>query len=432
MMRVLRSKSMAAHLSVTCIIIISILSHPSHGFTFSRSCRAPLSDAFIPTTVSSSMTQYRHTICGGIGGVGTKLQMQENNNNNNNNNNMAIRKSKIGNSLKRLKLSKVKSSLKSWKYLVFALPLIPVVAPAPPANAVMGIPLNNMAKLKEESRNSGEPRTPEERPARLVEPDASDPKYQGNKEQYEMDMKTYQRRLQALQEQRKKLAEETKRILPTNPTSEDDMQSQALALQMLQQKPSESSASTSTDSSSDSPSVASTAPSSFAPPKVNVAAASKTKQKKVLTIKQRAKEVTITTLRYSTLLGAGLFFAKAQTAVEQKRVQKGIEIFESQKAEYFNITGKADSDEDLADELKNLKGNSTDTDDDDDDDDYDDDYDGDRPPRNPTGQGGGGGNGGEGGSPTGGSPSPPRKEPPVQERKADDEDIERMKRLFNK
>ena len=111
---------------------------------------------------------------------------------------------------------------------------------------------------------------------------------------------------------------------------------------------------------------------------------------------------------------------------EETYVQKGLEILEAQKAEYFNVTAKSD-DSDVEDELKGLKNNSTSTDDDDTDEDKDDDdddsEDDDEPPKpsrrsgkpkRPSGDGGGD----EGGDPGYGKPS--------------DEDLDRLNKMFGK
>eukprot|EP00977_Amphora_coffeiformis_P013805 scaffold3731_cov156-Amphora_coffeaeformis.AAC.3 len=115
---------------------------------------------------------------------------------------------------------------------------------------------------------------------------------------------------------------------------------------------------------------------------------------------------------------------------EEVYVQKGLEILEAQKAEYFNVTGTA-ADSDVQDALKKLKKNETKTDDDDDDDDDDgedddddddDDDEDDKPrgrkggPKRPTGGGDDGGSSGSGdGS---GRPS--------------DEDLSRLNQMFNR
>ena len=115
---------------------------------------------------------------------------------------------------------------------------------------------------------------------------------------------------------------------------------------------------------------------------------------------------------------------------EEAYVQKGLEILEAQKAEYFNITNTS-ADSDVEDALKNLKKNETKTDDDDDDDDDeddddeeddDDDEEDDRPrgrrggPRRPLGDGGGdsGGSSGDGS----GRPS--------------DEDLDKLNQMFKR
>lgn len=107
---------------------------------------------------------------------------------------------------------------------------------------------------------------------------------------------------------------------------------------------------------------------------------------------------------------------------EEAYVQKGLEILEAQKAEYFNVTSTSEN-SDLEDELKDLKNNSTDTDEDDDDSDDEDDDDDEnvgrgRRPKRPRGGGDGdeGGSGGVSGEGEGVS----------------DEDRDRLKNLFDK
>ena len=75
---------------------------------------------------------------------------------------------------------------------------------------------------------------------------------------------------------------------------------------------------------------------------------------------------------------------------EEEYVIKSMAILEAQKAEFFNVTASK-NDEDINDELKDLKKNSTDTknDDDDNDDDDDDDDDDDESPKRPKGGRGG-------------------------------------------
>jgi hypothetical protein len=118
---------------------------------------------------------------------------------------------------------------------------------------------------------------------------------------------------------------------------------------------------------------------------------------------------------------------------EEAYVQKGLEILEAQKAEYFNVTAKA-QDSDLEDALKGIKNNTTDTDDDDDDDDDDSDDDDDadtdedpgkrrKGPKPPRGGGDGGSMGGGSGS---GSSSGDGDEG------VSDEDRDRLKNLFDK
>eukprot|EP00586_Coscinodiscus_wailesii_P022897 CAMPEP_0172499986 /NCGR_PEP_ID=MMETSP1066-20121228/133158_1 /TAXON_ID=671091 /ORGANISM="Coscinodiscus wailesii, Strain CCMP2513" /LENGTH=344 /DNA_ID=CAMNT_0013274005 /DNA_START=255 /DNA_END=1289 /DNA_ORIENTATION=- len=120
----------------------------------------------------------------------------------------------------------------------------------------------------------------------------------------------------------------------------------------------------------------------------------------------------------AAFLSVGIVWARWQNAEERARVTKGIEIFESQKAEFFNVTGRAESDEDIASDLRKMK-NVTSADDDDEDDDDDDTP---LPPkRKPKPSGGGGGgspsSAGDGGGDGG---------------KASAEDIDRLKDLFKK
>jgi hypothetical protein len=120
---------------------------------------------------------------------------------------------------------------------------------------------------------------------------------------------------------------------------------------------------------------------------------------------------------------------------EEAYVQKGLEILEAQKAEYFNITSST-QDSDVSDELKKLKNNETNAEDDDEDDDDDDDDDDDEeeededqpprrrrdPPRKPSG---------DGGSPssTGGG-TDDKRDPGYG--KPSDEDLDRLNKIFGK
>lgn len=142
-------------------------------------------------------------------------------------------------------------------------------------------------------------------------------------------------------------------------------------------------------------------------------------------------------------VGTGLFiptfgtmFAREhfRSRREEAYVQKGLEILEAQKAEYFNVTSTSE-DSDLEDELKGIKNNSTDGDADDEDNDGEDDDDGngdddetgddDRPRRGPHRPTGPSGNP-NGGNDSGGSGFDPGYG------KASDEDRDRLKNLFDK
>lgn len=107
---------------------------------------------------------------------------------------------------------------------------------------------------------------------------------------------------------------------------------------------------------------------------------------------------------------------------EEVYVQKGLQILEAQKAEYFNVT-ETTPDSDIEDELKDLKDDE-DEDDEDDDDDDDDEEDGpdfrsrSKGPKKPSGGDGSGGSSGDGEGPGYGKPS--------------DDDLKRLGDLFNK
>ena len=331
---------------------------------------------------------------------------------------------KTKNQLKSLKPLK---SLKSLKLLAFVIPLLQNPTPA---NAVFGALPRGMPQPIIEKEET------QQMERQLVPPDPENPIYQGRPDLYDIDVRRYERKLKAKQEEeekREKEREESK-IRRSESLTEDDILVQQQALQLLQ-SPQISSTEETDGRSSSTTDPATTGTSS---PKMNVAVAPKLiSQKKVLTAKQRGKQLTAKGIRYAGLISAGIWFAKAQNSAERKRVKQGIEIFESQKAEFFNITGKADSDEKMAGELEKLKGNSTSTDDDDDDDDDDEDDGGVSVKENkPPGKGDGGGN--SGGSPvsgignSSGSTGSPNKPPPVEDKKASDDDIERMKRLFDK
>lgn len=314
--------------------------------------------------------------------------------------------------------------LKSLKLLAFVIPLLqnPI-----PANAVFGaLPRGMPQPIIEKDETQQMERE-------LVPPDPENPFYQGRPDLYDIDLRRYERKLKAKQEEEEKRAKEEEefKMRQSRTLTEEDMIAQQRALQILQ-SPQKSSTEETEGTSSSAVDSATTGKSS---PKMNVAAAPKLiSQKKVLTAKQRGKQLTTKGIRYAGLISAGIWFAKAQNSAERKRVKKGIELFESQRAEFFNVTGKADSDEKMAGELEKLKGNSTSTDDDDDDDDDDNDDNNDIPVKGnkPPGNDKGGGSPDSGIGNGSGSTGSPTKPPPVENKKASDDDIERMKRLFDK
>jgi hypothetical protein len=107
---------------------------------------------------------------------------------------------------------------------------------------------------------------------------------------------------------------------------------------------------------------------------------------------------------------------------EQRYVEKGLEILQAQKAEYFNITTTSD-DSDIQDELKDLKNKDDDDEDDEDDDDEDDDDEDDededdRPRRPKKPRGGGDDDDDDDGDDDSGPPS--------------DEDADRLNKMFGK
>ena len=112
---------------------------------------------------------------------------------------------------------------------------------------------------------------------------------------------------------------------------------------------------------------------------------------------------------------------------EQLYVEKGLEILQAQKAEYFNITTTSD-DSDIQDELKDLKNKKDENDEDNDEDDDDDEDDGedddededDRPSRPKKPRGGGGGDGDDDNDDDEGSGPP------------SDEDVDRLNKMFKK
>jgi len=134
--------------------------------------------------------------------------------------------------------------------------------------------------------------------------------------------------------------------------------------------------------------------------------------------------------------GAQIIREYVRRGREERYVQKGLEILEAQKKEYFNITETA-NDSDVADELKGLKKNATKTGDDDEDEDDDsedddesdeDDDEPERPSRRrrggpPKGDGGGDDGGSSGG---GGADSDPGYGKPS------DEDLDKLNKMFGR
>jgi hypothetical protein len=110
---------------------------------------------------------------------------------------------------------------------------------------------------------------------------------------------------------------------------------------------------------------------------------------------------------FGPIVGINVFREVRRAKLEKVTVKKGIAILEAERAKYLNIT-KTDDDK-----------NQTKTDNDDDDDDEDGDS-GDR--KEPTGGNGGGGNDSSSG---GGGPD-------YEYGKANEDDIERLKKLFDK
>eukprot|EP00594_Rhizosolenia_setigera_P017184 CAMPEP_0178960686 /NCGR_PEP_ID=MMETSP0789-20121207/13118_1 /TAXON_ID=3005 /ORGANISM="Rhizosolenia setigera, Strain CCMP 1694" /LENGTH=467 /DNA_ID=CAMNT_0020644095 /DNA_START=73 /DNA_END=1476 /DNA_ORIENTATION=+ len=222
-------------------------------------------------------------------------------------------------------------------------------------------------------------------------------------------------------------------------TTNSESAAAAAQLQMLRQQQalaSSSSSSTSSSSSSSSISVQSVRkPAS---------------QKKISTTKQRTKQITSRLIKLSGFAAAGIAYGRFQNGRERRKVQKGIEIYNTQKAEFFNVTLDPDSDLSVDEQIKRARSNSTDTDDDDDydmDDDPDEDDEpptgrsnrgvsgGGKPPKKPSSGGSGSGSGSTGGS-SSSSPSSPSTSSSSSSsdeyKKASDDDIERMKRLFDK
>lgn len=169
-------------------------------------------------------------------------------------------------------------------------------------------------------------------------------------------------------------------------------------------------------------------------------------QKKISTTKQRSKQITSRLIKLSGFAAAGIAYGRFQNGKERRKVQKGIEIYNTQKAEFFNVTLDPDSDLSVDEQIKRAKSNSTDTDDDDDDYDMDDDPDeddepptgrsnrgvsgGGKPPKKPSSGGSGSTGGSSSSSPS--SPSTSSSSSSDENKKASDDDIERMKRLFDK
>jgi len=160
-----------------------------------------------------------------------------------------------------------------------------------------------------------------------------------------------------------------------------------------------------------------------------IPAASPTPQHKISTIttkkpvtmsKKRTKVVSA--IQFSAFISVGALWARAQSVDEAKRVQKGIEIYQSQKAEFFNITTTGEGG-DLDDAIKKFNVTL------DHDHDHDDDDDEDvvrKPKKQPKKPDSGPSSGPSSGS-SGGTP-PPKSDmdKPTQE------DLERLKRMFDK
>jgi hypothetical protein len=137
----------------------------------------------------------------------------------------------------------------------------------------------------------------------------------------------------------------------------------------------------------------------------------------------------------------GIMFIRNKIRMDRERafVQDNIEKMEQQKAEYFNVTGQALSDDDLMESLRSASGNMTVSDEDLDEDDEEDDEPDESPP--PTDSGPSPPSDFDSGPSAGGpSPNPPAPEdgmgdgaPSISDSsKASDDDIERMKNLFQK
>jgi len=298
----------------------------------------------------------------------------------------------------------------------------------------------------------------------LVAPDPNDPKYRTQEGWYEMDLKIYEERLRLKEEKNAIQKEEMeRREMERNELQKERMKQDTLASPPSIQNEAKSSPQldfmsqyqTSKSGSDESGSSLGT----ISKPKMSIKKTPKVKsQKKARTAKQSLAKAVLPTVSFGVITMGGVAWSRNMNRAERNRVKKGIELFESQKAEFFNVTGKADTDDTLAGELEKLKGNSTDTtdgDEDDGDEDEDEEDDGDeddeddirggggggsRKPRGgiPGGDSGGGGapSTGAGGSGTSSSStssnSSPTKPPSEEERIANDDDVERMKRLFDK
>lgn len=147
--------------------------------------------------------------------------------------------------------------------------------------------------------------------------------------------------------------------------------------------------------------------------------------------------------RAAPFIGAGfvflnLFRTKVRYDREKAYVEDNIEKLEIQKAEYFNITGKSLSDDDLMESLASAAGNITlDKDDyseEEDDDDDDEQVSGGGMPKRPSSPPSTtpGGSGGGEIKKKKASDSGTSSSTPTSSSRASDDDIERMKRLFKK
>jgi len=144
---------------------------------------------------------------------------------------------------------------------------------------------------------------------------------------------------------------------------------------------------------------------------------------KVLPSKINKSQGIVKATQVGFFISVGTVWGRWQNKVEREKVKKGIALFETQRAEFFNVTGESESDEDIMNDLKNRKTNSTLNDSDDDDEDVPPPSSKKRPKPNNNGPSSGGGSGnipkpGDTGRNDNSSPS--------------DEDVDRLKRLFDK